>query len=131
MLKLKKRIDGYLKYPLMWVMLLWAFTMPGHEVRVYNFLIRALAGKPTAVFEYAQAEVSSTEKQQQESYAYLEAAPATSFAGKIKFQPLGTESGSFYFSPGNAATFFSFTGHSFKDPARKDQLLIALLPNAP
>ncbi|WP_181304341.1 hypothetical protein [Rufibacter sp. XAAS-G3-1] len=28
----------HLKYPLMWVVLLWAVTMPGQEVEVYRFL---------------------------------------------------------------------------------------------
>lgn len=115
----------------MWVMLLWAFTLPGHEVRVYNFLIHALAGKPVTIFDHGRAEVSPSEKQQLESFAYLEAAPAASFAGKIKFQLLYPVSGDLFFSPVKAFTFFSFSGNSFKAAALKDQLLIALLPNAP
>ncbi|MDX5422680.1 MAG: hypothetical protein LPK14_10535 [Hymenobacteraceae bacterium] len=30
----------YLRYPLMWVMLLWALTLPGHELAVYSFLVK-------------------------------------------------------------------------------------------
>src|SRR5688500_3653085 len=102
MLKLKKRIEGYLKYPLMWVMLLWAFTMPGHEVRVYNFLLSTLAGKPVAELTHDQAEVSHSNKQHQENNAYLEAAPATSTYGKIKIQLLHTFSEGLNFSPGKS-----------------------------
>ena len=129
MLRLKKRIDSYLKFPLMWVMLLWAFTLPGHEVRVYNFLLHALAGKPMADLVHAQEEISRTEKQAE--HTSLEAAPATSFAGKIKFQFLDTVSGGLAFSSVKAVTLLAFSGYSFKAATLKDQLLIALLPNAP
>ncbi|WP_162425998.1 hypothetical protein [Pontibacter pudoricolor] len=130
MLKLKKRIDSYLKYPLMWVMLLWAFTLPGHEVRVYNFLLHTVAGNPEAAFEYASEEVSRSENQQT-SHAYMEAAPAAAFAGKIKFQLLDLMSGELFFSPVKAFTLFPFSRSSSRAAALKDQLLIALLPNAP
>ncbi|MER2998489.1 hypothetical protein [Pontibacter populi] len=129
MLKLKKRIDGYLKYPLMWVMLLWAFTMPGHEVRVYNFLFKALVGEPVAELTQAREEISRSEKQP--NFAYQEATPAASVAGKLKLQLPGAISDSFLFSPGQPVPFFSFSGYSYRAAAVQEQLLIALLPNAP
>ncbi|WP_148041206.1 hypothetical protein [Rufibacter immobilis] len=36
--KVSHVIQHHLKYPLMWVMLLWALTLPGQEVEVYRFL---------------------------------------------------------------------------------------------
>ncbi|MFD1187564.1 hypothetical protein [Pontibacter rugosus] len=40
MLSTKSIRGNWLKYPLMWVMLLWAITMPGHEMMVYDYLVQ-------------------------------------------------------------------------------------------
>ena len=129
MLKLKKEIDGYLKYPLMWVMLLWAFTMPGHEVRVYDFLFEALADNPEAELVHAREEISRSEKQP--DFAYQEATSAASVAGKLKAQLPGSISDSFLFSPGKYFPYFSFSGYNYRAATVQEHLLIALLPNAP
>ncbi|PVY44242.1 hypothetical protein [Pontibacter virosus] len=55
-------ITRYLTLPLMWVMLLWAFTLPGHELAVYSYLIKGsvagiASGLPTATTEQNDSSV--------------------------------------------------------------------------
>ncbi|PKV67065.1 hypothetical protein [Pontibacter ramchanderi] len=70
----KKR---YLTFPLVWVMLLWAFTLPGHELAVYSYLIN---GAATGIASH----LSSTADEQtdpllEEHYAHVfsDAAPTS------------------------------------------------------
>jgi hypothetical protein len=60
-----KTIKHYMKYPLMWVMLLWALTLPGHEVAVYSFMVKGSVAEATSVLEMVTSkEAASAVKQQ-------------------------------------------------------------------
>ncbi|ARS35491.1 hypothetical protein [Pontibacter actiniarum] len=50
----------WLKYPLMWVMLFWALTMPGHEVMVYDYLVQGSVA--SSVLRLAPAHVQENEQ---------------------------------------------------------------------
>lgn len=45
---LKSDIGPILRIPFLWVMLLWALTLPGQEKVVYQFLIQTVAGDVSA-----------------------------------------------------------------------------------
>jgi hypothetical protein len=130
MLTLSKTINHYLKYPLMWVMLLWAITLPGHEVIVYDFLLKVISGAPTATLANPQEAISRAEKQKNTSYVYLEAAPA-SYSGKFVSQCthfISVESG---FSFNGLNVYISSALTTYCTKGLRKALLLSVLPNAP
>ncbi|MHC2991992.1 hypothetical protein OB13_10475 [Pontibacter sp. HJ8] len=48
-------IKYYFRYPLMWVMLLWALTLPGHELAVYSLLVKGSIAEVAAGLGIAPA----------------------------------------------------------------------------
>ncbi len=77
----KKIIGHYFRYPLMWVMLLWALTLPGHEVIVYDYLIKSISKKAFVVPSENAEAFSRSKKLAQDGQVYLDAA-ASAAAGK-------------------------------------------------
>ena len=125
-----RTINTYLRYPLMWVMLLWAITLPGHEVIVYDFLLKVISGAPVAALSDSKEAISRAEAQKSTSHVYLEAAPAT-FAGKLVSQPVHFIPGAFSFSFDLPNRFYSVALTFPPTTALHKALLVAVLPNAP
>ncbi|NDK57391.1 hypothetical protein [Pontibacter fetidus] len=125
-----RTINAYLKYPLMWVMLLWAITLPGHEVIVYDFLLKVISGAPAGTLANSRDAISRAEAQKITSHVYLEAAPAT-FAGKLVSQPVHFIPGVFSLFVKLPNRFDSLPFISSPNRALHKGLLIAVLPNAP
>lgn len=50
-------------YPLVWVMLLWAVTLPGHELAVYGFLVKGLATEVAPVLRLAEQKEPAVKQQ--------------------------------------------------------------------
>lgn len=68
----------WLKYPLMWVMLLWAITLPGHEVMVYDYLVQgsvASAKLRLAPSQQAEPEAQSLKPQSVQAFPDADTAP--------------------------------------------------------
>ncbi|MCC9169086.1 hypothetical protein [Pontibacter harenae] len=73
MLQVKKHIGRCLSIPLCWVMLLWALTLPGHEVEVYRLLLQ---GSPSTAMLKLLPKSGGKDKiavQQQSVQAFLDA----------------------------------------------------------
>jgi hypothetical protein len=66
----------FLRLPLMWVMLLWAFTLPGHEVAVYTFLLTG-SGSAVVAAHPVNDETSTLQVKAQAVTAFPDARPAT------------------------------------------------------
>ncbi|MEJ8804493.1 hypothetical protein [Pontibacter sp. H249] len=80
---LPKLFKRFFRYPLMWVMLLWAVTSPGQEEAVYRFLVNGSttgSGEATAPVADNQsitaAESAVSWDAQHASYLHLQAGPA-------------------------------------------------------
>ena len=71
-------IRRYLKYPLMWVMLLWALTLPGHELAVYSFLVKGSVSEVASSLQSVAGEQDDFAVKQQAVQVFLDAntAPA-------------------------------------------------------
>lgn len=130
MLYLKKRIGFYLKYPLMWVMLLWAVTLPGHEVVVYNFLLNLLAGKAEISLVHVQEQISRSGERSQHAYVFIDAAPA-SFVGKLQLSAVPLLPGDFALSFYQYKARVSSLTTAFCTRVVQQNLLVSILPNAP
>lgn len=58
----------------MWVMLLWALTLPGHEIAVYSFLIDAFSGNKSEDLVACQEGFNrAADVQNQVVYVFLDA----------------------------------------------------------
>ncbi|MFD2246568.1 hypothetical protein [Pontibacter ruber] len=69
-------IKLYLKYPLMWVMLLWALTLPGHEVAVYSFIMKGTVAKAASVLKKVKYHTAPDAVEQQALQVFLDARAA-------------------------------------------------------
>jgi len=128
MIKVKSVIKQVLRYPLMWVMLLWALTLPGHEVFVYDFILSVVSGKPVTEKAHGKQEISSSEKHNI-SHVFQDATPI--FTGKVPAQVL-------YFAPGGVACLLhqpasaiSSITYSLQTRTVQQLLQFSVLPNAP
>ncbi|TPE46288.1 hypothetical protein [Pontibacter mangrovi] len=83
----------WLRFPLMWVMLLWSLTLPGHEVMVYNYLVQGSVNEAVMRLQH----VASKQEQQaghrlkpQNVQAFTEAqtAPALELKQVLQAAPL-------------------------------------------
>jgi hypothetical protein len=114
----------------MWVMLLWALTLPGHEVIVYDFLLKVISGEPVAKLAEARQEISSATEKHNTCHVFKDAAPA-SFSGKFQSPDL-------YFAPRTLLFALYQSGQvliaasSFLRNVTVQQFLqFSVLPNAP
>lgn len=126
----KKKTGFYLKYPLMWVMLLWAVTLPGHEVAVYNFLLKLATGMADASLERVQEEIILAGKQGRNSHVFLDAAPPA-FTGKMQFPATPVLPAIFVLSLFRYKLRFSAPVNVLCVRAVHKKLLVSVLPNAP
>ncbi|MEJ8756918.1 hypothetical protein WG947_07930 [Pontibacter sp. H259] len=129
MIQLKPIVKQTLRYPLMWVMLLWALTLPGHEVFVYDFLLKAIAGRPDEAITQALNEIYTSERQDRNDYVFTDAAPA-SYNAKLAFQPASLPSPGIFSFP-KPGSYYSTLTYALKPASLQKLLLIAVLPNAP
>ncbi|WP_299984208.1 hypothetical protein [uncultured Pontibacter sp.] len=72
-----KNIKRYLTYPLMWVMLLWAVTLPGHELAVYSYLVKGSADEVAQSLRSATSEQDDFSVKQQTVQVFLDANTAS------------------------------------------------------
>lgn len=72
-----RTIRHYLKYPLMWVMLLWALTLPGHELAVYSFLMKGSVAEVAASLKSVSGEQDDFLVKQQSVQVFLDANTAS------------------------------------------------------
>ncbi|EJF10892.1 MULTISPECIES: hypothetical protein [Pontibacter] len=72
-----KYIKHYLTYPLMWVMLLWAVTLPGHELAVYSYLVKGSAAEVAQSLRSATSEQDDFSVKQQTVQVFLDANTAS------------------------------------------------------
>ena len=70
-------IRRYLKYPLMWVMLLWALTLPGHELAVYSFLVKGSVAEVATSLKSVAGEQDDFSVKQQAVQVFLDANTAS------------------------------------------------------
>jgi hypothetical protein len=66
-------IRRYLQYPLMWVMLLWALTLPGHELAVYSFLVKGSVAEVASSLASVAGEQDGFAVKQQAVQVFLDA----------------------------------------------------------
>lgn len=72
-----RTISRYLKYPLMWVMLLWALTLPGHELAVYSFLVKGSVSEVVSRLKSVAGEQDDFSVKQQAVQVFLHANTAS------------------------------------------------------
>ncbi|WP_018476520.1 hypothetical protein [Pontibacter roseus] len=66
-------VKYYSMYPLMWVMLLWALTLPGHELAVYSFLVKGTASEVASSLRTPTGSQEGEAVKQQTVQAFLDA----------------------------------------------------------
>lgn len=59
----------------MWVMLLWSLTMPGHEVMVYDYLVKGSVNNTLLRLTTTQGEEETVKPESVEAYDFAENAP--------------------------------------------------------
>ncbi len=114
----------------MWVMLLWALTLPGHEVIVYDFLLNVVTGKHAAALAHAREEISRSEEQGKTSHVFLDAAPA-SYAAKFHPQPLSFAARELPSFSAQPIAYLPYSGYTYWYTCVQKLLLVAVCPNAP
>ncbi len=62
----------------MWVMLLWALTLPGHELAVYSFLVKGSAAEVASSLKSVSGEQDDFSVKQQAVQVFLDANTASS-----------------------------------------------------
>ncbi|MBC3538415.1 hypothetical protein ACFSC6_16485 [Rufibacter sediminis] len=86
MLNLVLRIaKHHLKYPLMWVVLLWAVTLPGQEAEVYRFLFFGRSAQNALETAPGSADRERSQVKQEGVHAFPDAKASSS--PELKFPP--------------------------------------------
>ena len=124
-----KTISYYLRYPLMWVMLLWAITLPGHELAVYSFLVNGSVAEvaPRLAAIPDGEEAASVKHQAVQVFADARKVPSIVLVFKQAFKYLPQQ---FAFIP----LADDLSDHTLSDTGAKllaRLLQIDILPNAP
>lgn len=73
----RQNIQRVLRYPLMGVMLLWALTLPGHELAVYSFLVTGSVSDIAPSLLRSTGEQDSASVKQQVVQVFLDANTAS------------------------------------------------------
>ncbi|WP_242928854.1 hypothetical protein [Pontibacter vulgaris] len=129
MLKFKKIIGHYFKYPLMWVMLLWALTLPGHEVIVYDYLIQTISDTTPNNASGTTEAFSKSRELAQEGQAFIDAATPSFVVKNLQPAKFIPELLAYTFCSAKAPVLYSRSADRpflfFK------RFLVSILPNAP
>ena len=115
-------INRFGKYPLMWVMLLWAVTLPGQEAEVYGFLLKGFATEASSEAVAVSPGSSETSGDQETGHVFWDA-KVSSHIG-LNLQQL-------FHHPILTHGFAAFVSGSFKVRAASPtgaSLLMLLLP---
>ncbi|WP_148561767.1 hypothetical protein [Pontibacter korlensis] len=130
MLQTKSIRRHWLRYPLMWVMLLWALTLPGHEVMVYDYLVQGSVQESVLRFKPANLQDSEQAVKPQNVQAFVDAQNAPELVLKQVLHVAPSLLLPF------VAEFLAFSLPLYTSPVSVGHLLqqvlpVTVLPNAP